>query len=191
MVEKSCYTCVQGDSEICIDIYLLKDVNKLKNKTLSLFLSHRVHYSKINITYLLEHVISNPNFCFRFLRKIYTGNLFIHFAGISLEVMTRISELACTFARKIDRFRGATWNGNESRIVERVSRFDTSLSFCKTTILVPSYGPCSPSFLFLLRFRNPPVLRGQNFTNRGIIELYLFTIRNAEIIVTLSAACEF
>lgn len=128
MVEKSCYTCVQGDSEICIDIYLLKDVNKLKNKTLSLFLSHRVHYSKINITYLLEHVISNPNFCFRFLRKIYTGNLFIHFAGISLEVMTRISELACTFARKIDRFRGATWNGNESRIVERVSRFDTFLS---------------------------------------------------------------
>lgn len=51
VVEKSCYTCVQGDSEICIDIYLLKDVNKLKNKTLSLFLSHRVHYSKINKVY--------------------------------------------------------------------------------------------------------------------------------------------
>lgn len=40
-----------GDSEICIDIYLLKDVNKLKNKSLSLFLSHRVHYSKINKAY--------------------------------------------------------------------------------------------------------------------------------------------
>lgn len=105
--------------------------------------------------------------------------------------MTRISELACTFARQIDRFRGATWNGNESRIVERVSRFDVSLSLSlsarqPSSSLLTAHARL-PSFLFLLRFRNPPVPRGQKFTNRGIIELYLFTIRNAETIVTLHA----
>lgn len=99
--------------------------------------------------------------------------------------MARIPELACTFARQIDRFRGATWNGNESRIVERVSLLLQGNHPCPFL-----RGPCSPSFLFLPRFRNTPVPRGHNFANRGIIELCLFTIRNAEIIVTLSAACE-